>query len=116
MTKALMTVTALSLAIAGLAATFLPQELLGAAGAPASGVLPVIVQLAGALYLGFALLDWMARGSTIGGIYNRPLAMANQLHFFAGTMALLKASGHGTPLAVALLAIPYALFTIAFSY
>jgi hypothetical protein len=115
MTKALMSVTSLFLAIAGLAATFLPQELLATVGAPAGGVLPVVVQLAGALYLGFALLDWMARGSTIGGIYNRPLAMANQFHFFVGTMALLKAA-HGTPLAVSLLAIPYALFTVAFSY
>jgi hypothetical protein len=116
MTKALLSATALFLALAGLAATFLPQELLHAVDVPPSGVLPVIVQLAGALYLGFALLDWMARGSTIGGIYNRPVALANQFHFFVGTMALLKASGHGTPLAVSLLAIPYALLTIAFSY
>lgn len=116
MTKALMSVTAAFLALAGLAATFLPQELLAAAGVPASGVLPVIVQLAGALYLGFALLDWMARDSPIGGIYNRPVALANQFHFFVGALALMKASGHGNPLAVSLLAIPYVLFAIAFSY
>jgi hypothetical protein len=76
----------------GLGMSFLPQELLGALGAPgASGAMVVIAQVIGALYLGFAMLNWMARGNPIGGIYSRPIAMGNFLHFTVAAIALAKA-------------------------
>ena len=47
-------------------------------------------QACGVLYLGFAILNWMAKDDLIGGIYSRPVAMGNFLHFFTIAMALVK--------------------------
>jgi hypothetical protein len=90
MRKLVMTASAVAMAIAGLAGSFLPHELLRAGSIPAEGVLPVAVQLYAALLLGFAIVNWMAKDSLIGGIYNRPLAVGNLLHFASGALALLK--------------------------
>jgi hypothetical protein len=35
------------------------------------------------------MLNWMAKDNAIGGIYSRPVALGNLLHFFAVAMALL---------------------------
>ena len=51
----------------------------------------VALQLLGALSLGFAMLDWMARDMALGGIYGRPIVVANLLHFVSGALALVKA-------------------------
>jgi hypothetical protein len=107
--KTIMTVSALALGIAGVAATFLPQEILQKAGVPAAGALPLLVQITGALYLSFAMMNWMAKDSLIGGIYNRPLAIGNLLHFVMGTLAL----GKGGLYAVA---VVYGIFAVAFTY
>ncbi len=69
------------MAALGLAATFAPAEILAAAGSTADGYPVLLVQLVGALYLGFAMLNWMARGQLIGGIYGRPVAIGNFAHF-----------------------------------
>lgn len=90
-TRWLMTSSAAFMAAVGLAASFLPQALLSATGVPPVTVLVVLVQVTGALYLGFAMLNWMARGVLIGGIYSRPLAMGNFLHFAVVAATLAKA-------------------------
>ena len=89
-TKLLLSATSLVLACLGLAASFAPHEILAYLGVAANPVLAIAVQITGALYLAFAMLDWMVRESTIGGIYNRPVAMANFLHFAVGALALVK--------------------------
>jgi hypothetical protein len=86
----LMSVTAVVLGALGLGATFLPQELLRLAGAAESGPLVALVQLLGAVWFGFAMLDWMARESLLGGIYGRPLVVGNLAHFVIAGTALLK--------------------------
>lgn len=111
MTKILMTASAAFLALAGLGATFLPQELLTAAGASPHGVVVLFVQLVGALYLGFAVLNWYARGSLIGGIYNKPLVLANLLHFGVSAIALAKAGGM-----LPILTAVYVAFAVAFTW
>ncbi len=50
-TRALLVVTSLFLGSAGLAASFAPDDVLGLLHIPATGPLPVLVQLGGALYL-----------------------------------------------------------------
>jgi hypothetical protein len=35
------------------------------------------------------MLNWMARANRIGGIYSRPVAMGNFLHFTMGALVLL---------------------------
>jgi hypothetical protein len=74
----------------GLLLTFAPGEAIHAAGGAPAPVLIVMAQACGALYLGFAILNWMAKDNLIGGIYSRPVALGNFLHFFAVAMALVK--------------------------
>jgi len=85
-TKILMTSSALILGLAGVFALFVPEVLLPAA----AGTTSVLVQLMGALYFSFALMNWTAKDSAIGGIYARPVSLANFSHFFSGVLLLLK--------------------------
>lgn len=89
-TKLLMTVTSLTLALAGVLALFAPEAVLALAGAPAAELLTVLVQLLGALYFSLALMNWTAKDSAIGGIYARPVSLANFGHFFAGALLLIR--------------------------
>lgn len=90
-----MTLSALLMALIGVAATFLPQEILSYFGADPRGLGVLLIQIGGALYLGFAMLNWMARGNLIGGVYSRPVAMGNFLHFAVVAVTLLKALAGG---------------------
>jgi len=111
-----MLTAAVVLAVLGLAATFLPQEILRFLGQPDRGVLPLLIQLLGALYLGFAMLDWMTKDSLIGGIYNRPVAVANLLHFASGALALVKGTtANADAAALWPLAVVYSLLGVAFA-
>lgn len=116
-TKVLLGTSALAMGVAGIAGSFLPEEALRALGIAPEGVLPVIVQLLAALLFAFAMVNWTARGSLIGGIYNRPVAIGNLTHFVIGALALVKAaiaaSPHRTILAI--VATIYVLFAIAFT-
>ena len=115
--KWLLTVSSLCLAVAGAVCLFAPEELLAAFNLPSEPKLSVFVQLTGALYLAFALTNWTAKGSMIGGIYSRPLSVGNFLHFTVGTLALLHytlSQGWHLPAGIAL-AI-YALFAALFTY
>lgn len=91
-TKLVLGASAVAMGAAGIAGTFLPQELLIALGVQPSGLLPVLVQLLAALLFSFAMVNWTARGSLIGGIYNRPVALGNLTHFVIGALALTKAA------------------------
>jgi len=116
-TKILMTACCIVLCGIGLAFLFAPAEFLSRLGVRDSAPLVLLVQLCGALYLGFAMLDWMSRESTIGGIYNRPLAMGNFVHFFVGALALLEgAAQRPLPSSIWLVAGVYAAFAISFGY
>jgi hypothetical protein len=116
-TKLIMSLCAVSLAAAGLSLSFLPEEISAALGMDATKLVQLTFQLLGALYFGFALLNWMAKGSTIGGIYNRPMALANLAHFLAGALALVKAvwSDPELPYAAWILAGWYTLFAVLFA-
>jgi len=116
-TRILMTASAAFLAALGVAVTFLPQELSAHVGAPKEGAAVLLMQLLGALYLGIAMLNWMNRGNRIGGIYGRPVSMANFFHFAVGAMALLKGTvGHPIALEVAAMAAAYSVFAAWFGW
>ncbi|MEO6238946.1 MAG: hypothetical protein ABIQ52_18270 [Vicinamibacterales bacterium] len=91
--KSLMTSSAVFLGALGLAASFLPHELLAHAGVPPDQATVVLVQLAGAAWFGYAMVNWMARGTLIGGIYGRPIALGNFTQFAIGAIALIKMLG-----------------------
>ena len=116
-TRALMMASSIALAAGGVAASFAPAEVLAALHAPTTEPLPLLIQLMGALYFGFAIVNWTAKDSFIGGVYSRPLSLGNSLHFIVGTLTLLKfglSKGFSVPLLVALAA--YAAFAAGFGY
>lgn len=89
-TKLLMTFSGLVLGLAGIFTLFMPDFYLSAQGAAVTGTASALVQLMGALYFSFALMNWTARDSLIGGIYMRPVSLANFGHFFVGALLLVK--------------------------
>jgi hypothetical protein len=99
---------------AGVAASFLPHEILRAAGIEPAGLVPVLVQLLGATYFAFAMVDWTARGSLIGGIYNRPVAIGNLTHFVVGAFALAKTATSQRSGVVVVAALVYVVLAVAF--
>ncbi len=114
-TKLLLTITSAVLALAGVGALFAPE--LFAAGAPPGSLAPVVAQLLGALYLAFAMVNWTARESVIGGVYARPVSLGNFGHFLIGALVLAKvvlAGGASTLVIVALLV--YAVFAVIFGW
>lgn len=114
-TKLLMILSALLMAAGGVLLQFFPHEILNYFNVDSNGILPLILQMMGALYLGFAMLNWMAKTVLIGGIYARPLAMSNFLHFTVGALALLKyAYSSQASWAVWIAATTYSLFAVLF--
>ncbi len=89
-TKRLMTVTSLTLGLIGICALFAPDILLSAWNVNALPPFSLIVQLLGGLYFSFALMNWTVKDSAIGGVYSRPISMANFAHFFIGVLVLVK--------------------------
>lgn len=85
-----MTLSAAFLAALGVTASFLPRELLEYAGSPPGWFPQVAIQTAGAAFIGFAALNWAARGNMIGGIYGRPIALGNFAQFAIVAITLLK--------------------------
>ena len=94
-TKSLMGMSALFMAALGIAASFLPREIASYLGVRPEAYAVLIIQVAGALYLGFAMLNWMAKAVLIGGIYSRPVALGNFLHFAVVAIILAKALAGG---------------------
>jgi ABC-type multidrug transport system permease subunit len=82
--------SAIILAASGLALTFFPDELAENINLPDDASVKLLIQTIGAMYFGFAMLNWMSRRSLIGGIYNRPIAIANMTHFMMVGIALTK--------------------------
>ena len=82
--------SALVMGLCGILLQFIPHEVLHFFGASSIGINPLLVQLTGALYIGFAMMNWMAKTVLIGGIYARPLAIGNFSHFLIGALALMK--------------------------
>ena len=91
-TKLVMTASAVILAIAAVLLTFLPDVILEniQLNPEARGIGVLLLQITGALYFGFGMLNWTTRRNVIGGIYNKPIAIANFSHFFIAGMAILK--------------------------
>lgn len=110
-TKFIMTSSAIAMGAIGIGLTFLPEEVATVIGLPAEG--KIMLQITGALYFGFAMVNWMSKANLIGGIYNRPVAVGNMAHFLIAALALLKHSPK-SPVLIAV-AIVYSIFAIAFS-
>ena len=113
-TRALMIISAAFLATLGLATSFAAEEILSVHGATPDTSTILLIRMMGALYVGFALLNWTARGVLIGGIYSRPVAFGNFAHFtMVGIMLTKAAIVHGaTQLAAS--AFVFSIFAVWF--
>lgn len=109
-TTVLMSLSAVFMGILGVAASFMPQEILAHLGSAPNASITLLIQTTGALYLGFALLNWMARSIMIGGIYARPVALGNLFHFVVASLAGWKAVAAG-PIASRILLTACCFFT-----
>ena len=117
-TKLLMIASAVIFGIIGIALSFIPKEITEYFSIESNLISIVSFQLMGALYLGFAMMNWMARGTTIGGIYNKPIAIGNFMHFGVGVFALVKIINELELYKIIFiaLAVIYAVFAVSFAY
>ncbi len=115
-TKVLMTATSIFLGITGLVLTFIPEEILLVFDIGNNPITQIMLQLMGAAYVGFGYLNWMIRGALIGGIYNKPIATGNFMHFLVGAFALVKfaMTDNSHQEIIWILAIAYSIFSISF--
>ena len=114
-TKLLMTSSSLLLGLAGIFALFAPDVLLAMFSAPLADPLSVLIQLMGALYFSMAMMNWTAKDSAIGGIYARPVSLANFAHFFIGTLLLARyVLSNAFHVSILLMLVVYAIFASIF--
>ena len=106
--------SALWLGVAGFALLFAPDAVLPrlVAGYPSSGLW--LGQLLGAAWLGLAALNWINRRLILGGVYGRPIVLANAIHYFISAMVLLRAVTREPQVSVELMAIPAITFAVAY--
>ncbi|HEY6435840.1 MAG TPA: hypothetical protein VIY47_04565 [Ignavibacteriaceae bacterium] len=117
-TKIVMTASSIVFGLTGILLTFIPGEILNYLGLEKSWLLLLLIQISGALSYAFAMLNWMARTSVIGGIYNKPIALANFIHFVIGSLALIKALmvNPDLPFSIWVIASIYTVFAISFAF
>lgn len=66
--------------------------------------------------MGFAMMNWMAKEILIGGIYARPLAVGNFMHFMVGALALLKGGFKNADMPLIWIAVVlYTVFAVGFA-
>lgn len=113
-----MTASAFFLGIIGVGLTFMPLEIGGYLSTDISQISVLTLQLLGAVYVGFAMLNWMTRNNPIGGIYGKPLLIGNLVHFLVSSLALIKIVGSVKNHFEIMLAftIIYSLFTLGFIF
>ncbi len=113
--KALLAVSAIVMGVVGLIINFAPDKAAVALGLGGQPPAELIIQIIAALYLAMAVLNWMSKAQTMGGIYNKPLALANALHFTVGAFALVRyLAGEATSSALLFAAIAYVVFALGF--
>ncbi len=102
--------------LAGIVLTFAPDVILNYFNLDPNRISLILLQILGALYFGFGMLNWMSKGRPIGGIYNRPVCIANLSHFLIAGLALLKGlySQPELPVAMWVTGAIYTAFGIAF--
>lgn len=89
-TKFIISSSAITTGLAGIAFTFLPEEIIQFTRLEQRLEIIALLKIVGALYFSFGIINWMNRSRLIGGIYNKPLATANFSHFFIVAVFMIK--------------------------
>ena len=116
-TKIIMTLSAVIMGAFGVLLTFAAEEVAKVLIAEPNKQVQLLIQVVGALYFAFAMLNWMVKDNLIGGIYNRPIAVANCTHFTIAGLALVKGAAAipGMPYQWLCVAALYAVFALVFA-
>lgn len=80
------------LLMAGLALLFAPDAVLPRLMPDYPPTALWLGQLLGAAWLGVAALNWASRATILGGIYGRPIVLANVAIYFIGALVMLSAA------------------------
>jgi hypothetical protein len=111
----LMIASSIVTGVLGITASFFPKEILNYTGVSPTGTLILVIQIMGALYFGFAIMNWMAKTVLIGGIYARPLAMGNFAHFMIAAFAFINAEmNYSVSQFLWIIAVIYLIFAVLF--
>ena len=115
-TRLIMTACAIIMGAIGLFLTFAPDVAVLSLDIESNKAAIFMMQILGAFYFAFAMLNWMNKKSPIGGIYNRPVAVANFTHFLIAGLALAKGiiSDAQLPVTIWIIAAVYIVFGILF--
>ena len=74
-------------------------------------------QLLGGAWLAIAVLNWLNRGARLGGIYGRPVVVANATVYFVGAMVLLKIVARpGASLPIIIATILFVIFAALYAW
>jgi len=111
-----MSASAILLGGAGVCLLFISGEILIYLNEVPTPSAQLTLQILGGLYFSFSMLNWMTRSSIIGGIYNRPIAIANLTHFFIAGISIIKFlfANPNQPSIVWVIAICFIAFAISF--
>jgi Fe2+ transport system protein B len=117
-TKILMTSSAIFLAIIGILFSFLPNEVMEYLNVEPNSISIIFLNILSALFLGFGILNWMAKGTLFGGIYMKPIVIGILMDFGVGAIALIKVvfNNQTRPEIIISLTAVYLVFAILFAY
>lgn len=108
-------ISALVLLAGGLALLFAPDVLLPAMVPGFPPAAAWLGQLLAAAWLGVAALNWLQRTAVLGGIYGRPVVLANLALYFISALSLLRALlGRATPPQLWLALVPAAMLAAVY--
>lgn len=113
--SAISQVSALVILIGGLALLFASDVLLPtiAPGFPPGAAW--LGQLLAAAWLGIAAMNWLQQTTTLGGIYGRPVVLANfTLYFVTATSVVRALAGGAAPRMLWLVLLPTAVLAIVY--
>jgi hypothetical protein len=115
-TKIIMTISSIILGATGVILTFAPDMVLRNLNIDTNPTSILLGQVIGGLYFGYSMLNWMTKESLIGGIYNRPVAIANFTHFLIAGLSIIKRliSDPGLPKALWVAGAVYLVFGLLF--
>lgn len=115
-TKFVMTSSAVIMGTAGILLTFIPDIVANSLDLAMNNTVIFLFQILGSLYFAFGMLNWMTKTSLIGGIYNRPIAVANFAHFLIAGLALAKGimANPDLPLTLWVVGIVYIVYAVSF--
>jgi hypothetical protein len=115
-TKLIMTISSIMLGATGVILTFGPDIVLRNLNIDTNPTSILLGQVMGGLYFGYSMLNWMTKESLIGGIYNRPVAIANFTHFLIAGLSIIKRliSNPGLPKTLWVAGAVYLVFALLF--